>query len=82
MQRKWSKFLTTEESDLLQRAFLIFLGEARVGKTALEVSLRDQAFKHTESTAGIATRTLDATDVENWCEIRITGLEQVIGCTL
>ena len=82
MQRKWSKFLTTEESDLLQRAFLIFLGEARVGKTAFEVSLRDQPFKHTESTAGIATRTLDATDVENWCEIRITGLEQVIGCTL
>ena len=82
MQRKWSEFLTTEESDLLQRGFLIFLGEARVGKTALDVSLRDQPFKHTESTAGIATRTLDATDVENWREIRITGLEQVIGRTL
>ena len=82
MQRKWAKFLLTERRDLLYRAFLILVGEGRVGKTAFEVALRDQPFKHTESTAGVATRTMDATDVENWCEIGITGLEQVIGCTL
>ena len=78
MQRKWAKFLVTEESDLLLRAFLVLLGEARVGKTAFEGSLRDQPFKHTESTAGIATRTTNATDVDNWREIEgISGLEQV-----
>ena len=77
MQRKWAKFLVADESDLLLRAFLVLLGEGRVGKTAFEGSLRDQPFKHTESTAGIATRTMDATDVENWREIGISELEQV-----
>ena len=60
----------------------MLLGEARVGKTAFAVSLLDKPFKHTDSTVGVDTSTVDVTDVRNWREIDITGFEQVISCTL
>ena len=60
----------------------MLLGEARVGKTAFGVSLLDKPFKHTDSTVGVDTSTVDVTDVRNWREIGITGFEQVISCTL
>ena len=59
----------------------MLLGEARVGKTAFEVSLLDKPFKHTDSTVGVDTSTVDVTDVRNWREIGITGFEQVMSCT-
>ena len=78
----WAELFNTDELDSSQRAFLMLLGEGGVGKTAFQVCLLDKPFKHTGSTVGVDTSTMDVTDARNCREIRISGFEQVISCTL
>ena len=53
------------------------MGEGRAGKTALVRALRNLPFKHTDSTAGVSTCTLDTTDIRNWADMEGTEYEQV-----
>ena len=56
------------------------MGEGRAGKTALVRALRNLPFKHTDSTAGVSTSTLDTTDMHDWKEMDGTAYEQVPQC--
>ena len=56
------------------------MGEGRAGKTALVRALRNLPFKHTDSTAGVSTSTLDTTDILNWADMDGTAYEQVPQC--
>ena len=53
-----------------QRVRLLVVGEGRAGKTTLVRALRDLPFENTESTAGIATNTLETTALRNWVEVK------------
>ena len=64
-----------------RRARLLVVGEGRAGKTALVRALRNLPFKHTDSTAGVSTSTLDTTDILNWVDMDGTAYEQVPQCT-
>jgi len=56
------------------------VGEGRAGKTALVRALRNLPFKHTDSTAGVSTSTLDTTDMHDWKEMDGTEYQQVPQC--
>ena len=56
------------------------MGEGHAGKTALVRALRNLPFKHTDSTAGVSTSTLDTTDILNWADMDGTAYEQVSQC--
>ena len=62
----------------LLRACLILVGEGRAGKSSLVDSLGGKPFKRNDSTAGVATSTLDTTDMHNWQEMRLSEFQQVI----
>ena len=61
-----------------RRARLILVGPGRSGKTAFLRALRNLPFKHTESTAGIDTDIVEATDVHNWTAVDGNEYEQVM----
>ena len=65
----------------LLRACLMIVGPGRAGKSSLVNSLGDKPFKHTDSTAGVATSTVDTTDMHNWQEMGVSEFEQVIART-
>ena len=60
----------------------MLVGEGGAGKSSLVDSLGDKPFKHTDSTAGVATSTVDTTDMHNWQEIGLSEFQQVIARTL
>ena len=70
--------MATEHARPWGRAKLMLVGEGRVGKTALLDSLRNRAFKHTDSTAGIATCDVETTDVHNWQTVEETEFEKAV----
>merc|ERR1719174_3107818 len=75
---KWLEVQKSERSILWRRARLLVVGEGRAGKTALVRALRNLPFKHTESTAGVSTSTLDTTDFLNWADMDGTAYEQAL----
>ena len=60
-----------------RRALLLVVGEGRAGKTALVRALRNLPFKDTASTAGIATSTLETTNMHKWTELRGSEYDKV-----
>ena len=66
----------------LLRTCLMLVGEGRAGKSSLVDSLGGKPFKHTDSTAGVATSTVDTTDMHNWQEMGLSEFQQVIASTL
>lgn len=53
------------------------VGEGGGGKTTLIRALRNQPFKRTPSTVGVATATVDTTALDDWEEIDATDCEKV-----
>ena len=53
------------------------MGEGRAGKTALLRALRNLPFENTDSTAGIATNTLETAALRNWVEVKGVDGEKV-----
>merc|ERR1719174_1620089 len=75
---KWRSVQKSERSILWRRARLLVVGEGLAGKTALVRALRNLPFKHTDSTAGVSTSTLDTTDILNWADMDGTAYEQAL----
>ena len=77
MQDTWSNLLETELSIAWQRARFILVGEGRAGKTALGRALRNLPFLPTASTAGVATDTVETTDMHQWTDVGGAEFQQV-----
>ena len=73
----WSKVLKHDTWSPWRRARLLVVGEGRAGKTTLLHALRDLPFVNTDSTAGIATDTLEMTALRNWVELKGTEGDKV-----
>ena len=77
MEHTWSRYLETELSIPWQRARFILVGEGRAGKTALGRALRNLPFLPTASTAGVATDTVETTDMHQWTDVGGVEFQQV-----
>ena len=80
MQREWSGLLNTGITIPWRRVPFIVVGQGRAGKTALVRALRNLPFEHTDSTAGVASDTLETTDMHEWVEVGGSDCEQVTSC--
>ena len=77
MQREWSAVLQREPAIAWKRARVIVVGQGRAGKTSFVRALRNLPFKNTDSTVGVATDTVETTDVHKWSDMEGNEFEQV-----
>ena len=56
---------------------LIVVGAGRAGKTAFVRALCELPFKHTDSTAGVATAKLETTCLHGWKKMEGSDFEKV-----
>ena len=77
MQREWSAVLQREPAIAWKRAQVIVVGQGRAGKTSFVRALRSLPFENTDSTVGVATDTVETTDVHKWSDMEDNEFEQV-----
>ena len=53
------------------------VGQGRAGKTSFVRALRNLPFENTDSTVGVATDTVETTDVHKWSDMEANEVEQV-----